>query len=123
MAGIAVLIAALPLLGLTLIFPVSEWLSYRAARPHFDEHYAQVIIPRAVWVERFRGDHGRFPTSDEYHQSQGGYAEKCAVITTKPPWQKDWGEEGRAFMVGTGVGEWNLYYQSWDQKRWWEWNE
>ncbi|MHA3771774.1 hypothetical protein ACXR0O_09590 [Verrucomicrobiota bacterium sgz303538] len=122
---IVVGMAVLPFASLFLYYPISEWLSYRRHRPGFDAIYEKEILPEVEWVRHYYEENGKLPTQEEYQAVHKRADEYCRsmIIASRPPWQKTWGPEGSSFMISSSFNEWNLYYQSWDGKRWWVYNE
>ncbi len=76
------------------------------------------LIPLAEHVESFRVSIGRLPTEEEFNNWAETNFESKAVwyYTNKPDFMKDWGLQGKDFVVGTWRGEWVEYYRSWDKK-------
>jgi hypothetical protein len=97
-------------------------LSSRSLR---ESTFETVVRPGAQWVKDFRTQNGRHPTNDELARFAGTNNLRYRLWLYDSPLQWDevayhsWREGD--FVLSASTEEWNLYYNSWDQKEWSFW--
>jgi hypothetical protein len=98
----------------------NEWASRRDHAQEIERAFNERLLPAAAFVRGFVEREHRLP-SDEEMESAGWNLSSTnngiQLYTTRPNFQDCWGVPGKDFMVETQVPDWNLYYQSWDNKR------
>ena len=75
---------------------------------------------QSAWCDSFLTDKGRLPTPEEL---QARFGQVSWIYAEQPEWSKSWGASGRAYILTSTVGEWNLFLQSWDGGRFEIYNE
>lgn len=89
--------------------------------------YEKMIRPTAKWVRTFHEQEGRLPSEQEikaFIQSHPEFESVALGVSTNSMGSMDhlW-RPGRDFVVWADVGDWNLYYNSWDGREWKEWTD
>lgn len=102
----------------------NEWSSHRKHAQEIEHAFNDKLLPAAAFVRDFVKREHRLPNQEEFRLSgwniastNNGIEHYIDLIRERPQWADSWGVAGTDFMLGTDVPDWNLYYQSWDQKR------
>jgi hypothetical protein len=88
--------------------------------------YRIIIRPTSTWVQDFYERHKRLPNQaevDEYMGVAHSVAAPIVIYTSKPHGERLWGEQGKDFLLCAPVGDWNLFYRSWDGKEFKYWTD
>ena len=117
--GIASLVAVMVFLSY-----YGEWSSQREHAQDIDQAYNKRLLPAAAFVRSFVAREHHLPSDEEIERagwqigSVGlGKDEGITIYRERPQWLDSWGVTGKDFLLYTAVPDWNLYYQSWDNKR------
>lgn len=79
--------------------------------------FKDVIRPAAQWVKSFRATRGRLPSETELAAYSSNYLNGTyiAIFITPDTQAKRW-NPGVDFELCVFAPDWNLFYQSWDDK-------
>jgi hypothetical protein len=111
--------------GAVFLYYFPEWSSRRDHAQEIERAFNERLLPAAAFVRGFVEREHRLP-SDEEMKSAGWLITSMDTMDAtdgiflwreRPNWMGTWGVTGKDFMVETQVPDWNLYYQSWDNKR------
>jgi hypothetical protein len=114
-------------LAAVAVFPhyFSEWSSRRKHAHLIEQAFNQRLLPASAFVREFVERKHRLPDDlemERYNRGKSGW-DVVRLCRDRPPWLDRWGVGGRDFFVTTSVPEWNLYYCSWDNKRFEAWTD
>lgn len=87
--------------------------------------YENVICPTANRVRTFHTNHLRLPTQGELDQNSSNHSSVVVVLiyTNSFHGERSWGRRGIDFMLCVPIGDWSLYYRSWDGKEFKFWTD
>jgi hypothetical protein len=93
----------------------NEWQSHRRHAQEIERAFTEQLLPATAFIKSFALREHRLPTDDELASAGWGRAE--IAVHRDPAWLENHGVPGQDFVVETTVPDWNLFYQSWDNRR------
>lgn len=124
-AGVVLAVAAAVFVIPWGFMEYSEWASRRVHASEIDAVYRDRVMPAAAFVRDFVAREQRLPNDtemDSFNRETAGHG-WVTIHRERPPWIEQWGVPGRDFIVRSGVAEWNVFYCSWDARRFEVWTD
>lgn len=88
--------------------------------------YASQIRPTALWVQSYTASYARLPSQselDNYTASNYSSSFPVLISTNAASGEAVFRNPGVDFVICVMIGDWRLYFQSWDKKEFKYWVE